>query len=100
MPRPSTTADQSAAAYGAKNKERNVMKKSLRLFVCAVQYGAEVRASGRCLTADVMRRDQRYRDLIRAHGWSKVWGAAVQGWADENRRRSASSAPRGDQGGE
>lgn len=67
------------------------MRKASRLFACAVQYGAEVRASGRLLTVDVMRRDPRYRDLIRAHGWNKVWGAAVQGWSDENHRRSVSN---------
>lgn len=65
MPRRQTTADQSAAAYGAR-----------------------VRASGRALSADRLRRDPLYRDLIRAHGWARVWAAANEGWREENARRS------------
>lgn len=72
MPRRPTSADQSAAAYGAR-----------------------VRASGRALVAADLRRDPRYRPMIRCLGWSRVWAAAQSGWAAENARRCPSN-----QGGE
>lgn len=77
------------AGVGLVRKQETKMKRASRLFACAVAFGAEVRANNKCLTREIIARDPRYRDLIRAHGWSRVWGAAVQGWADENRRRSA-----------
>lgn len=67
-------------------------------YAAAVAAGARVRAAGRYLTCEAIRRDPTLRDLIRTAGWSAVWGGAVQGWAAENRRRAPSNQEQDDQG--
>lgn len=67
------------------------MTKRTATYAAAVDAGARVRASGRYLTREAVRRDPLLRDLIRCAGWGPVWGSAVQGWAEENRRRAPSN---------
>ena len=57
----------------------------------AFEAGRAVRASGRYLTQESIRRNPQLRDLIRCAGWSRVWGSAVQGWAAENKLRAPSN---------
>ena len=71
------------------------MTRRQQTHLAASETGARVRAAGRYLTREAVRRDPRLRDLIRTAGFDAVWGSAVQGWSDENKRRAPSNQGQG-----